>query len=71
MRLRKGTFLQRTKGSCRFADYYKLEWLDTTIGAYRPLQKRFASLLEARTACQASKSWRIYKVSESGRSVVL
>jgi cell fate (sporulation/competence/biofilm development) regulator YmcA (YheA/YmcA/DUF963 family) len=61
---------KRQKGSCRFAPYYKIEWLDASIAAYRPLQKQFSTLPLAQSACTKNKTWRIYEVSEESRRLV-
>lgn len=62
---------KRHRGSCRFDAYYKIEWLDDSIAAYRPLQKQFSTLQLAQRACTEDKTWRIYEVSESGRRLML
>ena len=61
---------KRKPGSCRFDPYYKIEWLDSSIGAYRPLQKQFAELRLAQSACSKDKIWRIYEVSQSSRRLL-
>jgi hypothetical protein len=61
---------KRTAGSCRFDPYYKLEWYDPRIGAWRPLQRSFATFAEAEAARTKSKVWRIFEVTENGRAVV-
>ena len=33
----------RTKGSCRFAPYYKVEWYDATALCWRVIQKAFST----------------------------
>jgi hypothetical protein len=55
---------KRTAGSCRFDPYYKLEWYDHRIGAWRPLQRSFATFAEAEAARTKNKVWRIFEVTE-------
>lgn len=61
---------KRKSGSCRFDNYFKLEWFDTKLCVWRPLQKSFATVLQANTAKTTNKQWRVFEVSESGRTIL-
>jgi hypothetical protein len=50
----------RTKGSCRFAAYYKIETYDERRCCWRPLQKAFPTYSEADQARPSGKT-RIMK----------
>jgi hypothetical protein len=63
----KNIYKKRGPGSCRFSDYFKLEWHDPRIGAWRPLQKSFPTHAAAILACAKGKQWRIMEVTEQGR----
>ena len=60
----------RTQGSCRFEPYYKLEWRDESIGAWRPIQKSFPTINLAKAAQKVGKIWRIIERSEKGTRVL-
>lgn len=60
----------RVKGSCRFDAYFKIEWRDETIGAWRPMQKSFATIELAKAAQKAGKTWRVIERSEKGTRVL-
>jgi hypothetical protein len=58
----------RTKGSCRFAAYYKVERYDDKIGAWRPIQKSFPTQKAAETFAAGTgyAMWRLLRVTEKG-----
>jgi len=66
----KNTPQRRKKGSCRFATYYKLEYFDETLSVWRPLQKSFPTFADATAAMTTELKWRLFKVSETERSIV-
>lgn len=60
----------RTKGSCRFEPYYKLEFYDPKIGAWRVIQKSFVSFDAAKQAMPQGKQSRVMRFTESGPEVL-
>ena len=66
----RAEFVKRKSGSCRFSPYFKLEWRDERIGAWRPLQKSFPTIEAARAARAHGKTWRTFEVSETGRRII-
>jgi hypothetical protein len=63
----KKIHIKRRPGSCRFSDYYKLEWRDEAMSIWRPLQKSFPTKAEAIAAMKGGRQWRIMEVTETGR----
>lgn len=55
----------RTKGSCRFKAYYKIEKWDDRISVWKPIQKAFPTLQNANNARPKGKT-RIMECSEAG-----
>jgi hypothetical protein len=62
--------IMRTKGSCRFAAYYKVEWRDERMGVWKVIQKSHASLDGAKASMTKGKTCRVIKVSEKGMEVL-
>jgi hypothetical protein len=60
----------RTKGSCRFAAYYKVETFDPRISAFRPVQKSYPSEELARAAFPQGKTCRIVKTTPEGKEIL-
>jgi hypothetical protein len=60
----------RTKGSCRFAPYYKVEWYDATALCWRVIQKAFSTEEQARAAFLWDKKCRVQEVTEKGRNIL-
>jgi hypothetical protein len=62
----------RTKGSCKFDAYYKVEWRDEKIGAWRPIQKSFATQEAAAQFAKTTKHalCRLISISEKGLKVI-
>lgn len=58
----------RTKGSCQFHPYYKVERYDDKIMAWTPIQKVFRSIDDAKTCCYEDKSEkrRVMRFTEKG-----
>tara|TARA_R110000868_G_scaffold278748_2_gene538864 strand:- start:1422 stop:1613 length:192 start_codon:yes stop_codon:yes gene_type:complete len=56
----------RTKGSCQFDPYYKVERYDERIGAWRPIQKTFPSADLANHFALGYAKARIMRFSEKG-----
>ena len=63
-------FKKRIQGSCRFSNYYKLEWFDPKIMSWRPLQKSFQTRAMADEAKSDGRKWRVFEVSETGRKII-
>lgn len=61
---------KRKSDSCRFDPYYKMEWFDHNMFVWRPMQKSFNSIEQAKAAQSKHKTWRIFEVSESGRRIL-
>ena len=61
----------RKKGSCQFAAYYKVEYYDEKIVAWRPIQKALPTIQDALIFKKKSKfkKIRIMKISEKGVEV--
>jgi len=57
----------RTKGSCRFAAYYKVQFWDERQLAWHDVQKAHAAESEARAAFVAGKRCRVMMITEKGR----
>jgi len=57
----------RTKGSCRFDPYYKVEWYDPTALCWRVIQKAHPTEKQAREAMPKTKTCRLQKVTETER----
>jgi hypothetical protein len=60
----------RTKGSCRFAPYFKVEWYDPIALCWRVIQKAHPTEQEARDAMPKNKQCRIQKVTETERTII-
>lgn len=62
----------RIRGSVRFAPYYKVEYFDPSVVAWRPIQKAHATQAAAVAAPLPAGATRrrVYEVSPSGRRVV-
>jgi len=63
-------YQKRKSGSCRFDNYFKPEWFDAKLCVWRPLQKAFATVLQANAAKTTEEQWRMFEVSESGRTLL-
>lgn len=55
----------RTKGSVRFAPYYKLEVWSADLAVWRPVKHTHATIEWARNATPAGRPWRLYRVEEA------
>lgn len=60
----------RTRGSVRFAPYYKLEVWDRIRLAWRPVQKEYPTEEGARAAMPAGQEARVLEVTEHGRRLL-
>jgi hypothetical protein len=60
--------IMRTKGSCRFADYYKVQFYEDSQLAWKDVQKMHRSEDDARKAFIKGKKCRVMKVTTNGRS---
>jgi hypothetical protein len=60
----------RTRGSVRFAPYYKLEVWDRIRLAWRPVQKAHPTEEGARAAAPFGREARVYEVTEHGRRLL-
>jgi len=61
----------RTKGSARFAPYFKVQWWDARSSAWIDIQKAHATAQAAGDAFPAGKRCRVIEVSEQGRRPLL
>ena len=55
----------RTKGSCKFDPYFKLEFWNPRAVAWSPMQRQFATEFDAMAAVKRGK-FRIMTVTETG-----
>lgn len=60
----------RSHSSVRFAPYYKVQWLDPIIVAWRDVQQQFPTPEAAQAAFLPGKQCRIMAVTEQGRTVL-
>ena len=60
----------RTKGSCRFAAYYKVQFYEDAQLAWKDIQKTHPSEKEARANFIAGKKCRVMEVTTRGRMPV-
>jgi hypothetical protein len=58
----------RTKGSCRFAAYYKVQFWNENVLAWHDIQKQHATAEEARASFPKRKKCRVMEVTEKGRN---
>lgn len=58
----------RTKGSSRFAPYYKVQWRDTVNLVWRDVQKAHPTPEAARAAFLADHQCRIMEITMQGRA---
>lgn len=61
-------YSRRTRGSARFAPYFKVQWFDERTMAWRDVQAAHATENEARAAFMPDRRCRVMAVSESGRA---
>ena len=66
----KNEYKKRKPGSCRFSPYYKLEYFDKKVYAWKPKQVRYYTLDEALKHTKPNGEWRVYEVTENGRELV-
>ena len=57
----------RTRGSARFAPYYKVQEFDLRSAVWIDVQKAHATLEAARAACRPGVRCRIMEITERGR----
>jgi hypothetical protein len=57
----------RTRGSARFAPYYKVQWWDARACAWIDVQRAHPTLEATRAACRPSVRCRIMEITERGR----
>ena len=57
----------RTKGSCRFAPYFKVQFYEEHNLAWKDVQKQHPDEASARKAFPAGKQCRVMAVTEKGR----
>lgn len=60
----------RTKGSCRFAPYYKVQWYDAASLCWRDVQKAHTSPESARANFIPGKQCRVMQITERGRAPI-
>jgi hypothetical protein len=57
----------RTRGSCIFEPYFKVQFWEKSAMAWKDVQKAHPTVAEAFNAAPANVSFRIVTVSEKGR----
>jgi hypothetical protein len=60
----------RTKGSCRFTAYYKVQFFDDKNLTWKDVQKAHPSEKDARANFISGKTCRVMEVSEAGRRIL-
>ena len=62
----------RTKGSCQFKPYYKVERWDEAMMVWRPIQKTFGSITSAELLAVSTGyiKCRVIKMTETGMEIV-
>lgn len=63
-------FRKRRPGSCRFSDYFEVQFYDESTLAWRTIHKPYKTMGEAEAHFVAGKKCRVMKVTEQGRSIV-
>jgi hypothetical protein len=58
----------RTKGSCRFETYHKVQWFDERSLTWRDVHRAYATVAEAQAAFVPGKRCRVMVITETGRS---
>lgn len=58
----------RTRGSCRFEPYYKVQVRDERTLAWRDIQKAHPTRAAAKAAAPAGEQCRLVEVTEAGRT---
>jgi hypothetical protein len=65
---------RRRAGSVRFAPYFKLQWFDETVMAWRDVQQSYPSAWQAREASvgmtiagRIPSAWRVMEITMHGR----
>lgn len=62
--------MKRTRGSVRFAPYYKVQWFDETSMAWRDVQQAHPSEEAARAAFVPGRRCRVMAITERGRQAL-
>ena len=57
----------RTKGSARFAPYFKVQWWDARACAWIDVQRAHETLEAAHAACCPGVKYRVVEVTMQGR----
>lgn len=60
----------RTRGSVRFAPYYKVQVFENYCTAWVDVQKAHPTAEAARKAAPTDKHWRIMHITDRGRAIV-
>jgi hypothetical protein len=58
---------RRSRGSARFAPYFKVQWRDPVSMTWRDVQRAHPSEAEARAAFLPERECRVMRISEEGR----
>lgn len=66
----QGQYTQRRRGSVRFDPYYKVQWYDAAVMAWRDVQTRHDTLAEAIAAFPRGRTCRVMEVTMHGRHPV-
>lgn len=60
----------RIRGSARFSPYYKVQWYDAITMAWRDVQHKHPSVVDARAAYLRGTRCRVMGITEQGRNPV-
>lgn len=60
----------RTKNSCRFTEYYKIEYYDERFFVWRPIQKAHSTQEIAVSLMPKNKKCRLLKITEKGIEIL-
>jgi hypothetical protein len=60
----------RTRGSARFAPYFKVQWWDARTCAWIDVQKAHATLEAARATFRPDAKCRVMEITERGRRLL-
>ncbi len=62
-------YRKRKPGSCRFSDYYEVQWYNPLSLSWMTIHKPYKTMEEARSHFLRNYQCRIMVVSERGRSI--
>ncbi len=62
-------YRKRKPGSCRFSDYYEVQWYNETSLVWQTIHKPYKTKVEAEAHFVPGKKCRVMIVSETGRTI--